>query len=687
MTWTSPFSGKYSAVFCPALVLLLNTSPGLSQAAVIEVCQPPASCGHQSIQAAIDAAADNDEIVVYPGTYLEKINFSGSTPTGPKAITIRSTDPRDPEVVANTVIDGDESGTVVTFNTGETALSVLKGFTITNGTGTQVSSNYYGGGIFCRNSASPTIESCIIRNNNNTKGMGGGIASLFAGGATLRDCTIINNTAKYDGGISVGPSSTLIISDSRIQDNTAVWRAGGIGSRSSVTINNCDISRNKTQYGRGGGIYAWSMSTLSISASNIKENTAEEGGGISGDDSSVLMISDCTIQYNTAKENGGGIYCGSATISNSTIRENTAGKAGTPCYGGGIYGPSATISHCIVTGNTVIGNIARGGGIYGGPVIEYSTINDNVAAGTQANYGGGVHSGGRLSGCRIENNSASAGIGYGGGIYEASVIENCSIKNNTASVNGGGIHAIAGGSNTSVTGSTIINNAALTGRGGGIFGPTWYRGVIANTNISGNRADTGAGVFCSECAPAILNCTIIRNAADTEGGAIYGSGNYTSIRMVNTILWENEINGSPNEISLAFDASLNGSSSIIMGGWPGDDIIDADPLFADVSDPDPVLWDLHLTSLSPAIDRGDDTAFSLSEPVDIDGDPRFLDGNGDDLVNIDIGSDEYDPCPADFDHDGDVDGSDLAEYSNKYITLGRIDVARFATAFGRSCYP
>ena len=53
-----------------------------------------------SIQTAMDHAVDTDEIVVAPGTYFESINFLG------KAITVRSTDPMDPVVVAATIIDG-----------------------------------------------------------------------------------------------------------------------------------------------------------------------------------------------------------------------------------------------------------------------------------------------------------------------------------------------------------------------------------------------------------------------------------------------------------------------------------------------------------------------------------------------------------------------------------------------------
>ncbi len=77
-----------------------------------------------SIQAAIDAAVDGDEIVVAPGTYFETIDFLG------KAITLRSSN--GPEV---TIIDAQGVGSVVTCDSGEGPGTVLEGFTITGGTG------------------------------------------------------------------------------------------------------------------------------------------------------------------------------------------------------------------------------------------------------------------------------------------------------------------------------------------------------------------------------------------------------------------------------------------------------------------------------------------------------------------------------------------------------------------------
>ncbi|MCP4710890.1 MAG: hypothetical protein GY869_19890, partial [Planctomycetes bacterium] len=102
-----------------------------------------------TIQAAIDAAGTDDEIIVAKGTYPETIDFKG------KIVTVHSTDINDPNVVAATIIDATGlSSSVIRFVNGEGPEVVLGGFTITGGNAID------GGGLYIDKS-DPTVTHCV----------------------------------------------------------------------------------------------------------------------------------------------------------------------------------------------------------------------------------------------------------------------------------------------------------------------------------------------------------------------------------------------------------------------------------------------------------------------------------------------------------------------------------------------
>ncbi|MHC4529069.1 MAG: right-handed parallel beta-helix repeat-containing protein, partial [Planctomycetota bacterium] len=273
---------------------------------------------YPTIQAAIDAAVDNDTIIVAQGTHYENIDFGG------KSITVTSTDPNDPNVVETTVIDGNGSGTVVTFGDNAGAVCVLAGFTITDG-----NSSDTGGGILCLNGAIG-INSCVITGNSATR-KGGGIASDRAD-LTLARCTFSQNTAYESGTLSGG---------------------GGIFTNlGNLTLTDCQFSENVAVGGNGGGIYS-REGELTLTDCTFSSNSAwEEGGGVATD-YERLTAANCTFSGNLAHW-GGGINNShyGATVTNCTFTSNSAGKGGGMCsYNLFGHGGSLTLSNCTFSGN------------------------------------------------------------------------------------------------------------------------------------------------------------------------------------------------------------------------------------------------------------------------------------------------------------------------------------------------
>ena len=89
-------------MLCAALISLFITSTALATTWTVD---DDGKADFDNIQAAVDAASDGDEIVVMQGTYTSTqdghvVNMLG------KAVTLRSSDPSDSDVVAATIIDG-----------------------------------------------------------------------------------------------------------------------------------------------------------------------------------------------------------------------------------------------------------------------------------------------------------------------------------------------------------------------------------------------------------------------------------------------------------------------------------------------------------------------------------------------------------------------------------------------------
>lgn len=283
-----------------------------------------------TIQAAISASTSGDTIIVSPGTYYENVIFD---PNDSKDIILSSTNPNDPNVVQNTIIDGGGVGSAVTFSGSETPECKLTGFTITNGY-VPVSYTYGGGGGIDGNQTAASISHCTI--TSNSAEFGGG---LFECDGAISNCMITSNTAEVAGGGLHACDGT--ITNCIITHNTAGSGAGVYGCHGMIT--NCTITGNDSSSSNGGGL---SWCNGSITSCTISDNTAAQfGGGMSLCRGS---ISNCLITGNTANGCGGGLDDCDATIMNCTITANTADDTG-----GGLYRCNgSSITNCIIWQNS-----------------------------------------------------------------------------------------------------------------------------------------------------------------------------------------------------------------------------------------------------------------------------------------------------------------------------------------------
>jgi hypothetical protein len=184
----------------------------------------------KTIQKGINAASNGEAVIVAGGTYTENILFGG------KNIILCSTAPLGPTVLATTIIDGNQSGPVVTFSGEENETCVLSGFTIRNGSAPE-GAGICGGGWTGHTHA--TIQNNIISGNSATSS-GGGIA--YCDGSIQNNLVVGNTSGSVAGG--------LYDCDGTLQTNTVVANSaflmGGGLSDCSGTVQNCIIWGNTT---------------------------------------------------------------------------------------------------------------------------------------------------------------------------------------------------------------------------------------------------------------------------------------------------------------------------------------------------------------------------------------------------------------------------------------------------------
>ncbi len=218
------------------------------------------------IQDAVDASEDGQTVLVWPGTYYENIVLSGKDIT--LASLVHTTGDSTYKFI--TIINGNQLGSCIdirSVNGEKTTVSII-GFTLTNGSGSELDGRRHGGGILLLYSDANILH-CVIRDNNASRGNGGGIYMKWESVASINKSLISNNySTGHGGGIFCYKYSELNITASTICNNHANDIGGGLSIAyfSEVhfdTVDLCNIYENFAE--RGCDIAkSWTNTSLNI---------------------------------------------------------------------------------------------------------------------------------------------------------------------------------------------------------------------------------------------------------------------------------------------------------------------------------------------------------------------------------------------------------------------------------------
>ncbi|MFN8662180.1 MAG: hypothetical protein U0075_09835 [Thermomicrobiales bacterium] len=237
----------------------------------------PAVCG-AALQAAIDAAAEGDTLIVCPGTYRGGFTID-------KALTvIGAGEGNNP--ARDTILDG---------NTTQRVLQIPRG------TGTV------------------TLRRLRIARGNAGIDGGGGITNSGTR-LVMRDCTVADNQGRTGGGVS-HDIGALEMTRCTVRDNVAPSvggggaTGGGLHLTGEATLTDCLVATNASEV-LGGGIYIGASYPVILAGTTVvRDNTASQGGGIFADNASLTVGANCRVTHNTANPgNGGGLRQDFSTV-------------------------------------------------------------------------------------------------------------------------------------------------------------------------------------------------------------------------------------------------------------------------------------------------------------------------------------------------------------------------------------
>jgi hypothetical protein len=396
---------KKTVIKCSVLIFVLLLIPLVTaQAAILKVGP---SAPYTTIQAAINAAVDNDEIWVEQGTYAltaminvnKKVAIYGGFTGSETLLSQRSW------VTNVTTVDGQNA--VGCFYA--TADATIDGFTITRGYKAGSGDVDKGAGILNGDptlAAPPadapdlTVANCIFYRNESYLKSGGAICNFTsAGNLTITSSTFTENFGDEQGGAIRVQKGNTSITDCVFTGNKIKKDTGGVGGAVAISntagtavIERCIFTENKCK--DAGALSADVNATISrcIFKNNNPVIAAPRYGTIGSRGDLPVTVTNCLFYGNRVQYGGGICINGSGTNENLNVINCTFANnilVGTGATGGAIYslktgGTAFNVTNCILWGNTNTNEIAGPTGFLA-PTVSYTDTDQTAAAGSNIN--------------------------------------------------------------------------------------------------------------------------------------------------------------------------------------------------------------------------------------------------------------------------------------------------------------
>ncbi|MBB4118811.1 hypothetical protein GGR32_001102, partial [Mesonia hippocampi] len=341
--------------------------------------------------------------------------------------------------------------------------------------------------------------------------------------------------------------------------------------------------------------------------SHTRDFSETTGSILSGDvnDDDVITGSGATLSITNNTENAYHVVISAGNNGSSLID-------GFSITGGNASNSNGTYVNLLYVGQR------NGGGIYN---VNSSTNLTSVSlTGNAANSGGGMYnysSSPSLTNVSLTGNDAN----NGGGMYNSSSSSTPNLTNVTLTGNaadsGGGMYNDQF-SKPSLTNVTITENSATDG--GGMYNDRFSKPSLTNVTITENSATDGGGIYNYYSSPSLTNVTVAGNTATQSGDGMYNNSSSPAIN--NTIVWGGLYKG--------WNGNYTANHSLIEGdNNTNNGNIDATGLSETDIFTDPANGNYSLKYNSPAIDAGDNTAYTnaggdLNNDTDLAGNTRLF---------------------------------------------------------------